>query len=107
MTKATDHTALPWMLHDMEDATVVTREKPGQFIAWCEATSQPMAKSVANAALIVRSVNAAPALAEALDNLRKAANAGWVMIPLEQPEHRQLREAAEAAREALASWRAN
>ena len=40
---------------------------------------------------------------EALAELVRVAGISWVMIPLGQPEHRQLKEAAEAARKLLAS----
>jgi len=59
------HTPGPWMLHDMEDHTVVTSKKPGQFIALCDAEALDDEACHANACLIL----AAPELLEALENL--------------------------------------
>lgn len=48
----TEFTPGPWMLHDMEFATVVTETKPGAFIALCHAQYSPRELSEANANLI-------------------------------------------------------
>lgn len=48
----TEPTPGPWMLHDMEAATVVTAEKPGLFIAACRSRSHSGDTNHANALLI-------------------------------------------------------
>lgn len=42
----------PWMLHDMEDLTIVTVEKPGKFVAVCASKSFTNAENTDHAHLI-------------------------------------------------------
>ena len=99
MTKATDHTALPWeyaptpiLADKLNHHGMVTS---GHHHV---ATVINLQEAEANAALIVRSVNAAPALADALATmltLRSMSASGH-----------HVEAAKQAAREALASWEA-
>ena len=56
----------PWMLHDMEFATVVTAQKPGLFIALCDSATFTRKENLANAYLCI----AAPELFKALEQIR-------------------------------------
>lgn len=57
-----------WMLHDMEDLTIVTAKKPGQFIALCDSRSFTDEENADHARLIA----AAPDLLAALKVAKKA-----------------------------------
>lgn len=54
----TTHTPEPWMLHDMEFATVVTEKKPGRFIALCDGKHFSREESAAHARQIITAHNA-------------------------------------------------
>ena len=51
-----------------------------------------------NADIAMKALEQLAECQQVLSELRKAAGAGWVMIPLDQPEHQQLKVAAEKAR---------
>lgn len=57
----------PWMLHDMEFATVVTAKKPGLFIALCDSASYSEEENTRHAEFIA----AAPDTAAERDRLQK------------------------------------
>ena len=61
----------PWMLHDMEDATVVTVKKPGKFIALCDGKSFTDEENANHARLIVTAVNCHADLLAALEAMLK------------------------------------
>ena len=57
------------MLHDMEGATIVTKQKPGRSVAFCESKHVPEDEWMPNAHFIVRAVNSHDDLVEALKSV--------------------------------------
>ena len=53
----TEPTPGPWMRYDMEFATIVTKQKPGRFIALCDGGLNTKEENDANTALIIRLAN--------------------------------------------------
>ena len=67
------HTLGPWMLHDMEENTIVTVQKPGQFVALADGGRNSPEVNNANACLIA----AAPDLLAALQSQIEPRTKGW------------------------------
>ncbi len=60
-----EHTPGSWMLHDMEEYTVVTEKKPGRFIALCHGARNTKRENIANTRLIT----ALPELLKTLEHV--------------------------------------
>ena len=69
------HTPGPWMLHDTEIDTVVTKRKPGISIAHCDALLPPETCN-ANARLI----SAAPDMKNALEKAHRFLSDYWQVL---------------------------